>query len=78
MELVKEMDIDVVVCGDNRMDFSAYINDAQMLGFNKGMIVLGHERTEEWGMKHMVDWLKPLVNGVPVTFISAEEPFRYL
>lgn len=79
MELVREMDIDVVVCGEiTEWTLCAYINDAQMLGFNKGMIVLGHERTEEWGMKHMVDWLKPLVNGVPVTFISAEEPFRYL
>lgn len=42
------------------------------------MIVLGHERTEEWGMKYMADWLKPLVKGIPVTFISADEPFGYI
>jgi len=79
MELVREMGIDVVVCGEiTEWTLCAYINDADMLGFNKGMIVIGHERTEEWGMKYMAEWLKPLVDGIPVTFISAEEPFKYI
>ncbi|NLK65376.1 MAG: hypothetical protein GX289_09805 [Tissierellia bacterium] len=79
MELMRKMDLDVVVCGEiTEWTLCAYVNDAMMLGFNKGMIVLGHERTEEWGMKYMADWLKPLVKGIPVTFISADEPFGYI
>ena len=79
MELIRDMDIDVVVCGEiTEWTLCEYVNDAKMLGFNKGMIILGHERTEEWGMKYMAEWLKPLVDGVPVTFISAGEPFKYL
>ena len=79
MELVREMELDTVVCGEiTEWTLCAYINDASMLGFNNGMIILGHERTEEWGMKYMADWLKPLVEGIPVTFISAGEPFGYI
>ena len=79
MELMNEKKLDIMVCGDiTEWTLSAYVNDAQMMGFNKGMIVVGHERTEEWGMKHMADWLKPLVNGIPVTFVDAGEPFKYI
>lgn len=79
MELMREKELDAVVCGEiTEWTLCAYVNDAGMLGFNKAMIVLGHERTEEWGMKYMAEWLKPLVNGIPVTFISAGEPFKYL
>ena len=43
MELIRDMDIDVVVCGEiTEWTLCAYINDAKMLGFNKGMIILGH------------------------------------
>ena len=79
MELMREHKWDVVVCGEiTEWTLCAYVNDAAMLGLNKGMIVIGHERSEEWGMKHMADWLKPLVNQIPVTFIDAKEPFVYL
>lgn len=79
MQLMKEKDLDVVVCGEiTEWTLTAYVNDAQMLGFNKGMIVVGHERTEEWGMKYMPQWLKSLVgDNIPVIFIDAKEPFSY-
>ncbi len=79
MELMREKELEVVVCGEiTEWTLCAYVNDAQRMGFNKAMIVLGHERTEEWGMKHMAEWLRPLVKGLPVAFISAGEPFSYL
>lgn len=78
MKFMREYDIDVMVCGEiTEWTLCAYVNDASMLGFNKAMIVVGHERTEEWGMKHMAEWLPPLVPGIPVTFVDAKEPFRY-
>ncbi|CAM4427506.1 MAG: Nif3-like dinuclear metal center hexameric protein [Paenibacillus macerans] len=79
MELMRDEDLDVMVCGEiTEWTLCAYVNDAAMLGMNKGMIVLGHERSEEWGMKFMAEWLKPLVGGIPVTFIDSKEPFVYL
>ncbi|GIO15553.1 hypothetical protein J19TS2_51080 [Cohnella xylanilytica] len=38
-----------MVCGDiTEWTLCAYVNDASMLGMNKAMIVVWHERTEEW------------------------------
>lgn len=72
-------DIDVVICGDiTEWTLPAYVRDASMLGMNKGMLVLGHERSEEWGMKYLVDWLKPVTEGIPAVFLDAGEPFTYL
>jgi len=79
MEFMNKHDLDVVVCGEiTEWTLCAYVNDAQMLGMNKAMIVLGHERSEEWGMKYLTEWLTPLVGDLPVTFIDAKEPFLYL
>ncbi|WAH37062.1 Nif3-like dinuclear metal center hexameric protein [Alicyclobacillus dauci] len=79
MELMWDKDLDVMVCGEiTEWTLCAYVNDAAMLGLNKGMIIVGHERSEESGMKFMAEWLKPLVNDIPVSFIDAREPFIYL
>lgn len=79
MELMRNEKLDVLICGEiTEWTLCAYVNDAQMLGMNKGMIVIGHERSEEAGMKYMAEWLRPLVGRIPVTFIDAREPFTYL
>ena len=71
--------IDVAVCGDiTEWTLSAYVRDAAMMGMNKGMVVLGHERSEEWGMKYLTDWLQDILEGIPAVFIDAKEPFMYL
>jgi putative NIF3 family GTP cyclohydrolase 1 type 2 len=79
MELMRDKALDVMICGDiTEWTLCAYVNDASMLGMNKAMIIIGHERSEEWGMKHMAEWLKPLVSGLPVSFVDTREPFVYL
>lgn len=71
--------IDVAVCGDiTEWTLSAYVRDAAMLGMNKGMLMLGHERSEEWGMKHLVGWLASVSEGIEAVFLDAGEPFSYL
>jgi putative NIF3 family GTP cyclohydrolase 1 type 2 len=79
MIVMNENNIDVVICGDiTEWTLSAYVRDASMLGFNKGMLVLGHERTEEWGMKYLGDWMKDITKDIDVQFVNAKEPFKYL
>lgn len=79
MKVMRAKDIDVLVCGDiTEWTLPAYVNDAQMLGMNKALLIIGHERTEEWGMKYMAEWLRQLVPGLLVTFVDAGEPFKYL
>jgi len=57
---------------------TAYVRDAAALGFNKAMIVVGHERSEEPGMKALVNRLQPLLKNIPVYSSDAGEPFIYL
>lgn len=79
MRLMKEKNLDIVICGDiTEWTLSAYVRDAAQLGMNKGMLVLGHERSEEPGMKHLGKWMASIVGNIEVIFIDAEEPFAYL
>lgn len=79
MMLMNENNLDLLICGEiTEWTTCAYIRDAARLGFNKGMLVLGHERTEEPGMKHLGSWLEDIVDGTEVVFIDSEEPFEYL
>lgn len=78
MEVMERDNLNVLICGDiTEWTTCAYINDAQQLGLDRCMITLGHERTEEPGMKHLPALIKRYVHGVPVQFISAREPFIY-
>jgi putative NIF3 family GTP cyclohydrolase 1 type 2 len=79
MVLMKEQNLDVMICGDiTEWTLCPYIRDAAALGMNKAMLVLGHERSEEAGMKYMAEWLEPMLDGISVQFIDAKEPFIYL
>ncbi|HWT73590.1 MAG TPA: Nif3-like dinuclear metal center hexameric protein [Mobilitalea sp.] len=79
MRVMREKSMDVIICGDiTEWTLSAYVRDAAMLGFNKGMLVLGHERSEEAGMKYLPEWIKSVAGTTEVVFIDAEEPFMYL
>lgn len=80
MEVMEKNELDVLVCGDiTEWTTCAYINDAYQLGMKKAMIKLGHEKSEEAGMKHLAPWLQELVGtDLKVTFVDAKEPFTYL
>lgn len=79
MQLMHDGALDVVICGDiTEWTLSAYVRDAAAMGYNKGMLVLGHERSEEAGMKHLPAWLQSIADGIPVVFIDSKEPFGYL
>jgi putative NIF3 family GTP cyclohydrolase 1 type 2 len=76
--LMNDQQLDVMICGEiTEWTLSAYVRDAAAMGFNKAMIIVGHERSEEPGMKELANSLKPLLKGTPVHFSGAEEPFTY-
>jgi len=52
-----------------------YILDAAAGGQRKGMILLGHMMSEDWGMAEVAEWLRPLVPETTVEWIPAGEPF---
>jgi putative NIF3 family GTP cyclohydrolase 1 type 2 len=52
-----------------------YILDAAADRQQKGMILLGHMMSEDWGMREVAEWLRPLVPEITVEWIPAGEPF---
>lgn len=78
LRLLREKKLDVVVCGEiMELLLGTYMADAAALGLPGGMLVLGHERSEERGMRAMQEWLTKELE-VPVLFVDAKEPFYYL
>jgi putative NIF3 family GTP cyclohydrolase 1 type 2 len=77
--LMHDERLDAIICGEiTEWTLSAYAHDAAALGFNKALIIIGHERSEEPGMKWLAKKLQPLLRGIPVHFLDAGEPFKYL
>ncbi len=70
---------DVLIAGEiDEWAANEYVRDATRLGFQKGMIVIGHAASEEPGMKRMVPWLEGLLPGVPIQFIPTRNAFYQL
>ena len=77
-KLMHDQQLDVMVCGEiTEWTLSAYVRDAAAMGFNKAIIVVGHERSEEPGMKELAKVLQPFLQRIPVKFADAGEPFIY-
>ncbi len=79
MELMKNRNLDCILCGETtEWTLPAYVRDASQMGMNKSILILGHERSEEPGMKHLGPWLKSIVGEIPVLYIPSNEPFTTL
>jgi putative NIF3 family GTP cyclohydrolase 1 type 2 len=73
-------EVDVVIGGeqqeaDGGFDNVGYVMDAMSLGKAKGLIMLGHVVSEQAGMEDFGKWLGTFVEGVPIRFVPAEEPY---
>jgi putative NIF3 family GTP cyclohydrolase 1 type 2 len=78
-QVAASWEYDVVIPGEIvEWTLPLYIRDAAALGKSKGMILPGHFIQEEAGMRWAVEWLRPIVGeGLPITFVSAGDMFRY-
>ena len=75
-EILKEPDVDTVVIGEPvEWEASPYFEDILAWGKKKGMIILGHEVSEEPGSGEVASWLRTFVPEAPIEWISAGEPF---
>lgn len=70
--------VDVVIGGEASESGgnSEYLADAAASGQPKGVILLGHMLSEDFGMFELAEWLRGFLTGVPIDWISAGEPFR--
>jgi putative NIF3 family GTP cyclohydrolase 1 type 2 len=69
-------DVEVLVAGESaEWEGVLYAVDAIGQKRRKGLILMGHDVSEELGMKEFAGWLKGVVPEVPVEFVPAGEPF---
>ena len=68
---------DVTIGGENSEvgGIAEYALDSTALGRSKGVILLGHMLSEDWGMREVADWLKTFITDVSIEWISTGEPF---
>jgi putative NIF3 family GTP cyclohydrolase 1 type 2 len=52
-----------------------YVLDASSLGQPKGLILLGHMLSEDFGMQEVGTWLRSFLATVPIEWMAAGEPF---
>jgi putative NIF3 family GTP cyclohydrolase 1 type 2 len=69
--------VDVAIGGESPESGgnTEYVLDAAAIGQKKGLILLGHMMSEDFGMKEVADWLHTFLTDVPVEWMPAGEPF---
>jgi putative NIF3 family GTP cyclohydrolase 1 type 2 len=71
--------VDVLIAGEiHEWETSEYVRDANLLGFKKGLIVIGHAASEEPGMRYILPWLRERLPGLSIQFVPSGSPFQYV
>ena len=69
-------DVEVLIIGETReWETVEYVRDASIQGKRKALIILGHNLSEEYGMKYCAEWLKTFIKDIPIQFIPAGSPY---
>jgi len=68
--------VDVFVAGEPReWEGPEYAQDAVAMGQKKGMIIIGHQVSEDPGMRLCAEWLRTFIPEVPIEWIPTPDPF---
>jgi len=76
IKALQSPEVQVLVAGESaEWEAVLHVVDAVGQGKPKGLILMGHDVSEELGMKECAGWLRAFVPEVPIEFIPAGEPF---
>jgi putative NIF3 family GTP cyclohydrolase 1 type 2 len=77
IEVMRQAALDTLVVGEtNEWDTTEYVRDSIKMGQPKALVVIGHEKSEESGMKYLVGWLSPRLPGISITHVPSGDPFH--
>ena len=75
VRMLQRDDVEVLIAGEAReWETVEYVRDAVTQDRKKAIIFLGHAISEEGGMEYLAEWLKPIVEEVPIHFVEAGNP----
>ena len=70
---------DLIIVGESsEWELPEYVRDAERLGKEISLIVLGHAYSEEPGMEWLVEWLRTRIPDLAINHIASGEPFTWL
>lgn len=71
--------VDVLICGEtSEWQTCEYVRDANSMGYNKTLMIVGHAKSEEEGMNYLTEWLQPKVAEIPITYLAVGDPITIL
>ena len=77
IDMLSTENIEVLIVGEvAEWETCEYVRDAAFAGMSKGLIVLGHARSEEPGMRWAAEWLRKFIPAnVSVQYAPSNDPF---
>ena len=80
IQFMSHVQPDVLICGEiHEWETSEYVRDAIRTGSRtQGLVLLGHQFSEEAGMEAMAEWLKRLIPNQPIHFYQVKNPFKFV
>jgi len=75
MNCIVEEGLDLLIAGEiMELSLPYCVADYRALGHEVSLLVVGHNRTEEVGMKHLPSWLEKAIPEVEYCFLEAGDP----
>ncbi len=75
MQFIVDEQLDLLICGEiMELSLPYFAADAAALGHPVSLLVAGHNRTEEVGMKHLPSWLIRQFPEIEAVFLEAGDP----
>lgn len=75
IEALRNARLDTLIVGEiNEWETSEYVRDALWAGLTKSLVLIGHEVSEEDGMRVIVPWLRARIPEVPILHVPAGNP----
>ena len=73
---LEQPDVEALIVGEaHEWETVEYVRDAALQGRHKALILLGHDASEELGMKPFAARVQQLFPALPVKFVAAGEPY---
>ncbi len=75
-QLLERPDVEALLIGETpEWETVEYVADAASQGKQKALLILGHVKSEQEGMRECTGWLRSFITEVPVGFVFTKEPF---
>ena len=79
IEIMMQEKPDVLICGESpEWETPEYVRNANEMGENLGLIVIGHSASEEGGSEFMKSWIEENVKGIPVYHIPSSNSLEII